>query len=170
MKKDLIKLFWSKTRILGDCLIYGSGKPYGCFRKIKTYRFAYLITHGTIPKHSVIRHTCDNPACVKPEHLVLGSQSQNLWDMRLRGRQKQTMSISDLKNEDYFLTVSQAKKMLEKNGIKRHQVWFRNEIMLGSLKSEKIGTSRVIYKTEIIRLINTLKANRVILENMEDRK
>ena len=38
-------------------------------------------------KGKVIMHTCDNPACVNPEHLVLGTQQENVQDMWNKGRQ-----------------------------------------------------------------------------------
>jgi hypothetical protein len=39
-----------------------------------------------VPAGMVVRHTCDNPSCVNPLHLQLGTQRQNMEDMRRRGR------------------------------------------------------------------------------------
>ncbi len=52
------------------------------------HRFAYEAFVGPIPsgRRHVVRHTCDNPACVNPDHLQLGSQQQNIEDRERRGR------------------------------------------------------------------------------------
>ncbi len=39
-----------------------------------------------IPDNAVIRHTCDNPRCCNPNHLIVGSQQENVDDMYERGR------------------------------------------------------------------------------------
>jgi hypothetical protein len=50
-------------------------------------RLAWVLTYGPIEnsKHFVL-HRCDNPRCVRPDHLFLGTQTQNLHDMRLKKR------------------------------------------------------------------------------------
>ncbi len=50
------------------------------------HRVAYFIEHGKQPS-AILRHTCDNPCCVNPDHLVEGDQQENAADMVRRGRQ-----------------------------------------------------------------------------------
>ncbi len=57
--------------------------------RIDTYfahRISYFIFNGDIPYGNVVRHTCDNPACVNPKHLILGNQSENTIDSVIRNR------------------------------------------------------------------------------------
>lgn len=70
-------------------------KGYGRFkvdgRLESSHRYAYAIANDGIPDgpghHGfVVRHTCDNPACCNPAHLVLGEQRDNVLDMHERGR------------------------------------------------------------------------------------
>lgn len=49
-------------------------------------RVAYMEANGAIPAGLQVRHTCDNPACVNPAHLVLGSHADNQNDKAVRGR------------------------------------------------------------------------------------
>jgi hypothetical protein len=50
------------------------------------YRHFYVRYKGKIPKGNVIRHTCDNRLCCNPEHLIPGTQKENVDDMLERGR------------------------------------------------------------------------------------
>lgn len=49
------------------------------------HRASYIIHTGEIPSGQLVRHQCDNPACVNPDHLELGTQQQNMSDMASRG-------------------------------------------------------------------------------------
>lgn len=63
---------------------YGQG-PFGWTRK--AHRESYRLTHGVRPERPhVVMHTCDNPPCVNPAHLRLGTQSENILDSSRKGR------------------------------------------------------------------------------------
>jgi hypothetical protein len=55
-------------------------------RRIRAHRVAFMATKGLIPKGMVVRHTCDNPECINPAHLLLGTRKDNSHDMSVRGR------------------------------------------------------------------------------------
>lgn len=79
-----------------SCVIfdgYINDKGYGVDRingrRVKAHRLSYCIAHGiSIDELDgvVIRHKCDNPSCVNPNHLEPGTQAENILDMMRRGR------------------------------------------------------------------------------------
>lgn len=91
-----------KTRFLGKtspdkssngCIEWIAGKNkknYGKFsigsRSITAHRVAYWIHHGIDPVGLHVCHTCDNPPCVNPEHLFIGTNTDNLNDRLVKNR------------------------------------------------------------------------------------
>ncbi len=69
------------------------GNGYGLIRTCKkgkrknhlAHRIVYLAYGGVIPKGFVLRHKCDNKLCVNPEHLVPGTNQENVQDSVERG-------------------------------------------------------------------------------------
>jgi hypothetical protein len=67
---------------------YGYGKFSAGTRGrwIGAHRYSYGLAYGAIPDGMHVLHKCDNPACVRPDHLFLGTQRENLVDMTEKGR------------------------------------------------------------------------------------
>lgn len=92
-----VNRFWSKVNIGNpdQCWPWGGTinrqrYGYGKFSigntAFRAHRIAYMIAKGDIPRGLVVRHRCDNPACVNPGHLDVGTIADNVRDMISRNR------------------------------------------------------------------------------------
>jgi hypothetical protein len=91
--------FWSKVDIKGadDCWPWLAGRNNcgygefgvrnnGKFSKWKAHRFAWTLWHSEDPGRLEVCHKCDNPSCVNPSHLFLGTHKDNIRDMHQKKR------------------------------------------------------------------------------------
>lgn len=64
---------------------------YGKFwmdKTMKAHKVSFLLYKGEVPQGMVVMHICDNPPCVNPDHLRLGTQLDNIRDRDIKGRTK----------------------------------------------------------------------------------
>ena len=71
----------------------------------KGHRYSYTLFKGDIPEDLVIRHTCDNPACINPDHLILGTQKDNVQDMLERNRFRDAKGDKNPNFKDFDLAA-----------------------------------------------------------------
>ena len=90
------KDFWEKVRRTSTCWLW-TGKQdkdgYGVLSRraikrtiVRAHRYSWKLERGEIPKGISVLHKCDTRNCVRPSHLFLGTQKDNVADMYRKGR------------------------------------------------------------------------------------
>ena len=92
---EFLDRFWRKVdvRSEAECWCWngarfaaGYGQMFVTGRTRYAHRLSFEIANGSIPPGMVVRHTCDNPCCVNPRHLLVGTNYDNIVDKMVRNR------------------------------------------------------------------------------------
>lgn len=84
--------FWAQIEKTDSCWNWtGARNPrYGMIkrdgRRVGAHRVSWELANGAIPQGLWVLHRCDNPRCVRPDHLFLGNRLDNMRDMGAKGR------------------------------------------------------------------------------------
>ena len=104
-----LERFWAMVHKTSEgCWIWtGSKNQYGygqfwykLHRPQGAHRISYELVHGPIPDRICVLHRCDNPACVNPAHLFLGTPKDNTADCQTKGRHSPPPRAPKLTEDD----------------------------------------------------------------------
>jgi hypothetical protein len=97
---------------MGTKSAYGYGVLHAERRKEYAHRAAYRLSFGEIPNGLLVRHGCDNPVCVNPNHLSVGTKLDNVRDMvdRDRNNYGERVTTSKLKAADIPIIFGRREK------------------------------------------------------------
>jgi hypothetical protein len=102
-------------------------------RMVYTHIFSWELHIGAIPKGMQICHRCDNPPCVRPDHLFLGTQAQNMADASAKGR----IRLPDLRGAQHPMAKLSAGQVIEIRQLWSTGNWLQREL------GERFGVSQV---------------------------
>jgi len=129
---DVLERFWSKVDVkklddgsddLDACMEWTAGKDkdgYGLFKiynkqlrkQFRAHRFIWECYNRPIPESLYVLHKCDNPSCVNPNHLWLGTNQDNVNDMVNKNRQKKGSGVgTSILSEDEVLEIKEMLKL-----------------------------------------------------------
>jgi predicted XRE-type DNA-binding protein len=145
--KEFIDRFWNKVKKSKDCWIR-MGCKVGLGYNVLSYlnkqeyahRFSWRIHFGKIPKGKCILHKCDNPPCVNPKHLFIGTLGDNIHDMINKGRRGYTGLQGEI-HPDHKLTEKQILKI-------------RNLYKKSSMTQQKIANIFGVKQGHINKIVN----------------
>lgn len=105
--------FWARVDRSGDCWSWRGGHNnhgYGQFcidnKKVLAHRTAYAYFYGMPTAGMDLCHRCDNPGCVNPAHLFVGTRRDNMRDASTKGRMKRPGANKGEKNPRAKVAVS----------------------------------------------------------------
>ena len=136
--------FWGAAKPNGDCLEWQRSKSIGGYGQIRykgrregAHRVAYELTHGPIPDGMFVLHYCDNPSCINPKHLWVGTAKENTHDMLAKGRHQNADSKGE-KNGRSKLTDEDVR-------------WIRD---LAHLGPKRLGQIFGVYRSSISKIVS----------------
>lgn len=109
---------------------------------VYAHRFSWVLHYGEIPEGLCVCHHCDNPICVNPRHLFLGTVADNNYDCRRKGRMRPNPPRGE-RHPRARLTEAQVCEIrkLYKQGYNRSQLVQQFKVSLGAISHIVKGRS-----------------------------
>ncbi len=103
---------------------------------IRAHRLSWLIQVGEIPVGAFLCHRCDNPSCVRVDHLFIGTAKENHYDMRAKRRHSDPPRMLGTSNVNAKLNPEKVRKIrrLRSEGAGYHQLAKRFRVYHGTIR------------------------------------
>lgn len=130
--ESLERRFWERVRKGPGCWEwvgakvrdgYGELTLGGSTARVRAHRLSWALHKGAIPNGMLVLHKCDNRSCVRPDHLFLGTQSDNNHDMAQKGRAR-SPRVKGTANGASKLTEAQVRELR----LLREQGWLLRDL------------------------------------------
>lgn len=100
----------------------GYGRIWENHRSRGTHRISFEHFHGNVPPGEVVRHKCDNPPCLNPEHLISGTHADNVRDMDDRGRRYVMRGESHTGSRFTQRQVDEIRRLYREDGVSQTRI------------------------------------------------
>jgi hypothetical protein len=124
----------SKNTVSG----YGSFWDNDLKKNLLAHRVSYQLANGEVPIGRVVMHTCDNPKCVNPKHLMLGSNKENGEDKARKGRSARNIFFGE-NNPKSKLTLEQARYIKQHPEISNAEIARQFGLSVNCIRGVRIG-------------------------------
>lgn len=136
-KRPVAERFWERVDVAGpdDCWLWTRGKhsdgygrmDIGNNTNVGAHRISWELHHGPIPPNMYVCHRCDNPPCVNPAHLFLGTIIDNVVDRDAKGRTSMgekhcTAKLTSKQVREIFVASGKHKEIAINYGVTRSTV------------------------------------------------
>jgi hypothetical protein len=143
----LAEHFWPRVAFSDGCWEWTGSRDSSGYGQIgfargvfKTNRVAWNLAFGIIPAGLQVLHRCDNPPCVRPSHLFLGTQADNIADMNAKGRARSGPQLSGYRSPRACLSEAQV-------------AWIRAEWATGTVMQQTLALQFGVSETTIHRVV-----------------
>ena len=126
--------FWIKAKATDYCWEWKASKNefgYGVFRhknETLSHRISYQLINGNIDDDDQVLHKCDNPSCINPDHLWLGTHVENMQDKVNKGRSRKIGRASKYRGVTWRTDSKRWRAYIIINKKMKHLGCFLNEI------------------------------------------
>lgn len=104
IKEELVQYLLSRTIQHGECLFWvgalnSDGYPRFAYKgnsNTKVHKFIHDVVYGIDSAYQHVRHKCDNPICINPTHLEIGTMYDNVQDRVVRNRTYSKLSLKQV--------------------------------------------------------------------------
>lgn len=148
--------FWSFVHKTATCWLWTgttSGSGYGSFwngsRPMRAHRFSWMLAGGELPAGMELLHQCDNPLCVNPAHLRLGTHAENMQEAKERRRYRYGSDHWVSRNRPLLLAVRKKQRRFSDE----QELEIARKYLSGDISTAALGREYGVNQSTIVDIL-----------------